>query len=113
MRGMIMFVGVLIFRVITAADMTAGHTHPQVNPGIPHRQALFAAFRIWSDLLNLISVVAFFWLPPAAPYLLAERFPRWQFASKLFVHLSSFKIKAGSIKVARQSYFNEILFEYR
>ncbi len=77
MHGLVMLERVLILGVITATDMTAGHTQPQVYPRITHRQALFAALRAWNDIPDLIAVGAFFRIPAAAPDLFAERFPGW------------------------------------
>jgi hypothetical protein len=34
---------VLVLGRVTATHMAAGKTHPQVNPGVAHREALFAA----------------------------------------------------------------------
>jgi hypothetical protein len=39
------FGGVLVFRVVAAADVAAGHAQPEVDPVIAHREAFLAAFR--------------------------------------------------------------------
>jgi len=44
-RSVIVFRGMLVFRIVATADVAAGHAEPQVNPGIPHFQAFLAAVR--------------------------------------------------------------------
>lgn len=34
---------VLVFRAVTAADMSAAHTHPQMHPRVPHGDTFFAS----------------------------------------------------------------------
>jgi hypothetical protein len=51
-----MFGCVFILRIVTAANMAANHAHPQVDPGIPHFQTLFAAIRAGDYIPNLITV---------------------------------------------------------
>lgn len=42
---MVVFRGVLIFRIVAAADVSAGHAEPKMHPGIAHFQAFLAAVR--------------------------------------------------------------------
>jgi hypothetical protein len=48
--------GVLILGGITAADVTANQTFPQVDPGIAHLEALLAALATWLHLADLFYV---------------------------------------------------------
>ena len=48
--------GVLILGGITAADVTADKTFPQVNPGIAHLEALLAALAARLHLADLFYV---------------------------------------------------------
>jgi hypothetical protein len=51
--------GVLIFRLIAAADMAAGHAEPQVDPGIAHFEAFLTSIRrAGNDILDGIDVFA-------------------------------------------------------
>ena len=50
MLGVKMFCGVLVFRTITAADVTAGEAETQMNPVVAHFQALLAAVRAGRDV---------------------------------------------------------------
>ena len=61
--------GVLVFGGITAANVTADKTFPQVNPGIAHLEALLAALATRLHLADLFYVrtgCSFLWhaLPP-------------------------------------------------
>jgi hypothetical protein len=47
---------VLVLRRVTAADMAARETDPQVNPLIAHFQALFAPFSAGCDFVNFAEV---------------------------------------------------------
>jgi hypothetical protein len=38
--------GVLILRIVAAADVAAGAAQPKMHPGVAHGQALFAAGRV-------------------------------------------------------------------
>jgi hypothetical protein len=42
-----MFGGMLILRVIAAADMTTDETDTQMHPGVTHFQALLTAIGTW------------------------------------------------------------------
>jgi hypothetical protein len=55
-RRMEMFGGVFVLRGIAATHMAADHTQPQVDPGVVHFQALFAAVRARLHILNLVDV---------------------------------------------------------
>jgi hypothetical protein len=48
--------GVFIFGRVTATDVTADETFPQVNPGIAHLEALLAALAAGRDLADLFDV---------------------------------------------------------
>jgi hypothetical protein len=52
------FGGVLILGRVTAADVTADETFPQVDPGIAHLKALLAAFSTRLYLANFFNVRA-------------------------------------------------------
>ncbi len=54
------FAGMFVHRVITASDLTTGHTHAQVYPGISHLQALFTALRIGGYTLDRVPMAAIF-----------------------------------------------------
>ena len=56
---MCMFAGMPIFRVITATDMAATHTHPQVHPGVSNCQTILTAFRAGRYIPDLIHVGTF------------------------------------------------------
>jgi hypothetical protein len=49
---------VLVLGRVTAADVTADKTLPQVDPGVAHLQTLFAAFAAWLDRANFFCVWA-------------------------------------------------------
>jgi hypothetical protein len=53
-----MFCGVLVFRGVATAHVAAAQTQAQMNPGVAHLEALFAAFGVWFDALDLIEVRA-------------------------------------------------------
>src|SRR5678815_5451022 len=59
-RRMIMRVlaGVLVLRGVAASDLTIGHAHPQVHPGVAELQALLAPRRQRGDVTNLIKMRA-------------------------------------------------------
>ena len=48
--------GVLVLGGVAAADVAADETFPQVNPGIAHLQAFFAALATGLDLANFFYV---------------------------------------------------------
>jgi hypothetical protein len=48
--------GVLVFRRITAADIAALQTQPQMNPGVAHLYAFFARVVAGAGELDLIEV---------------------------------------------------------
>jgi hypothetical protein len=48
-----MFGGVFILRGITAADVAAAHTQPEVHPLIARFQTLFTSMRVGNDFLDL------------------------------------------------------------
>jgi hypothetical protein len=48
--------GVFVLGRVTTADVTAYQTFPQMDPGIAHPQALFAAFAAGFDLANFFHV---------------------------------------------------------
>jgi hypothetical protein len=54
--GVKVFGGVLVFGGIAATDVAATETQAQVDPLIAHLQALFAAFSVGFDVVNLIEV---------------------------------------------------------
>ena len=51
--------GVFVFGRIAAANVSANHAEPQVNPRIAGFEALFAAICMWLDVLNLIHMRTF------------------------------------------------------
>ena len=48
--------GVLILRIVTAADMSTGETEAQVHPGITHFQAVLAPIGARRDVTYLVEV---------------------------------------------------------
>jgi hypothetical protein len=54
--GVKMFCGVLVLRGVAAADVTATQTQAEVHPGVAHLEALFAAFGLGLDALDLIEM---------------------------------------------------------
>lgn len=57
MRGVMKVLGgVLVFRRIAAANVSALQAQSQVDPTVPHFQALLAAMSAWRDLPDLIKV---------------------------------------------------------
>src|SRR6185369_4493226 len=53
------FRGVLVLRGITAADMAAGEAEPEVDPGVPHLQALLATLRgVRAHVFDLVEMRA-------------------------------------------------------
>jgi hypothetical protein len=58
LRRVVVLRGVLVFRRIAAADMSAGEAQPQVYPNVPHFQTLFAPFRIWFCIVGLLEMFA-------------------------------------------------------
>jgi hypothetical protein len=48
--------GVLIFRIVTATDMSAGETEAQVYPRIPNSQAILTPIGARRDVLYLIKM---------------------------------------------------------
>jgi hypothetical protein len=65
--------GMLILRVIAASDVATDHTHAQMYPRIPGRQAFFATFCTGHDLLNQTVMTAFLSRGPAAGNVFADR----------------------------------------
>jgi hypothetical protein len=59
LNGVKMFGGVLVFRRIAAADVSALHAKAEVDPGIAHLQALFATLRFRVHVMDVIEVGAF------------------------------------------------------
>lgn len=53
-----MAAGVLVLRGVAASDLTVGHAHPQVDPGIAEFKTLLAAGRRRRDIADLIKVSA-------------------------------------------------------
>ena len=49
-----------ILAVVTAADVAAGQTQTQMDPGITDRQAILAAFCTGGHVLNHIQVITLF-----------------------------------------------------
>jgi hypothetical protein len=49
---------VLVLRRIAAADVPAGETQAQMNPGISHFEALLAALRVRMNVPNLVEMRA-------------------------------------------------------
>ena len=58
MRGVEMLCSVAIFRRIAAGHIPAKKTHSQMDPGIAHLDAFFAALASWFDVVNLIEMSA-------------------------------------------------------
>jgi hypothetical protein len=57
MLGLVEVLGrVLVFGRVTAADMTADEAFSQVDPGVAHLKAFFAAFAAGLDLANFLHV---------------------------------------------------------
>jgi hypothetical protein len=50
------FGGVLIFRAVAAAHVTASQAQPQVNPIIPHFQAFFTAIPAGTHLVKILQM---------------------------------------------------------
>ena len=50
--------GVLVFRIVTATDMTADPTYPQMHPRVARGQTFFAARGAWGDVADLIEMRA-------------------------------------------------------
>jgi hypothetical protein len=48
--------GVLILRIVAAADVSTDETDTQMHPGVTHFQALLAAIGAWCDLSDLVEV---------------------------------------------------------
>jgi hypothetical protein len=48
--------GVLILRIVTAADMSAGETEAQVYPGISHFQTVLTSLGARCDVVDLIKM---------------------------------------------------------
>src|SRR6266568_2691418 len=48
--------GVFVLRGVAAADVTANLAEPQMNPGIPHLQALLTSVGVGRWVLNLVKV---------------------------------------------------------
>ena len=46
----------LVFRVVAAADMTAGLAEAQVDPRVAHLQALLAPGGVWRHIMYLVQV---------------------------------------------------------
>jgi hypothetical protein len=49
--------GMLILRIVAAADMSTDETDTQMHPGVPHFQALLAAIGARGDLSYLVKVM--------------------------------------------------------
>src|SRR5262249_9346627 len=50
--------GVLVLRRIAAADVAAGEAEPEVDPAVPHLEALLATVGVRGDVADLVQVVA-------------------------------------------------------
>jgi hypothetical protein len=48
--------GVLVLRRIAAADVAAGEAEPQVDPGVPHLQALLTTVAVRAHVADLVQV---------------------------------------------------------
>lgn len=57
-RGVEMLGGVLVFGGVAAANVAASEAETQVDPGIAHFEALFAAFGFWFYIFDLIEMGA-------------------------------------------------------
>jgi hypothetical protein len=58
MGGLVkMLAGVLVFRGIAAAHVTALEAKSQMNPGVAHLQTFFAALAAGSDFSDLVYVL--------------------------------------------------------
>jgi hypothetical protein len=51
---------VLVWGAVAAADVTAGHAEPEVDPRAAHPQAVFASVGARFDFVNLIEMAADF-----------------------------------------------------
>jgi len=58
--GVKVFRGVFVLRGVAAADVAAGETQAQMEPSVAHLEALFAAFGLGLDALDLIEMRASF-----------------------------------------------------
>ena len=48
--------GVLVLRIVTAADMTTDETDTQMHPGIPYFQTILTAIGAWRDFTYLVKM---------------------------------------------------------
>jgi hypothetical protein len=58
LRRVKMLGGVLILGGVAAADVSAGQTEPQVDPGVAHFQTLLAAVGMRLDIVDLVEMSA-------------------------------------------------------
>jgi hypothetical protein len=58
--GVEMFGGMLILRIVAAADMTTDETDTQMHPGITYFQAILAAIGAGGDLTYLVKMTTLF-----------------------------------------------------
>ena len=58
LRRLVVLGGVAVLGVVAAADMAACRAHPQMQPPIPHLQALDAAVARRRHILDLIKMAA-------------------------------------------------------
>jgi hypothetical protein len=56
--------GVAARRAVATADVAAGKTEPQMNPGRPYFEALFAPERSWRDRINFEQMGTRHFRPP-------------------------------------------------
>jgi hypothetical protein len=54
-----MFGGMFVLGGVAATDVAAGHTHPQVNPGVADLYAIFADMLVGRRDFDLIQMLAF------------------------------------------------------
>jgi hypothetical protein len=59
MSGMKMLGGMLVLGTVAAADMATLEAKPQMDPGVAHFEALFAAFATGFNFLDFAEVSAF------------------------------------------------------
>jgi len=50
------FGSVLVFGGVAAADVSAEEAHAEMDPAVSGLEALFAAFGVWVDVLDLFEV---------------------------------------------------------
>src|SRR5258708_2148205 len=67
LRRAIVLGGVLVLRLVAAADVAAGAAQAQVHPGVAHLQAFLAAVRVRLVGPDLVEVIAVHFAPHLRP----------------------------------------------